>query len=133
MLKVTTILLLVLGSWLMPGSRAQATTAIQVVATDPPGEMVTLGRNHSFYLHLRYQTAQPVQIWARPYFHGKAVHAGSNPSRVYPAGSGEAIGWFFLFKPGTEVDEVRITAGDGSLGGTPVTAVYRVQITGSDG
>ena len=30
------------------------------------------------------------------------------------------------------MDEVLITAGDGSLGGTPVAAVYRVQITGSD-
>jgi len=132
MLKATTILLLVLGTWLSPGSRAHATTTVQIVSTDPPGEAVTLGSNQTFHLHLRYQTDQPVQIWARPYFRGKAVHAGSNPSRVYPAGSGEAIGWFFLFKPGTEVDEVRIAAGDGSLKGTPVVATYPLKVTGGD-
>ncbi|MDE2466474.1 MAG: hypothetical protein KGO02_22595 [Alphaproteobacteria bacterium] len=38
---------------------------------------------------------QPVHIWARPYFQGKPTKAGSNPSRVYPAGNGEALGWFF--------------------------------------
>jgi hypothetical protein len=132
MLKATTILLLVLGTWLSPGSRAHATTIVQIVSTDPPGDVVTLGSNQSFYLHLRYQTDQPVQIWARPYFHGKPAHAGSNPSRVYPAGSGEAIGWFFLFKPGTEVDEVRIAAGDGSLKGTPLVATYPVKVRGGD-
>jgi hypothetical protein len=132
MLRVTKILFLVLGTWLVAGSRAHATTTVHVVSTDPPGDVVTLGSNQNFYLHLHYQTDRPVQIWARPYFHGKAVHAGSNPSRVYPAGSGEALGWFFLFKPGTQVDEVRITAGDGSLGGTPVVAVYPVRVTAGD-
>lgn len=51
---------------------------------------------------------------------------------MYPAGSGEALGWFFLFKPGTQVDEVRITAGDSSSVRTSVIAVYPVQVTGGD-
>jgi len=132
MRRVTTILALVLDIWLGAATGAHATTTVQVVATDPPGDVVTLGRNQNFYVHLHYQSDQPVRIWARPYFHGEAAHAGSNPSRVYPAGSGEALGWFFLFKPGTQVDEVRISAGDGSLGGTSVVAAYPVQVTGGD-
>lgn len=130
--RVTTMLFLVIGIWLDVAFSAHATTTVHVVATDPPGSVVTLGSNQSFYLHLNYQSDQPVQIWAQPYFHGKTVNAGSNPSRVYPVGSGEALGWFFLFKPGTQVDEVRITAGDGSLGGTPLVTTYPVQITGSN-
>jgi len=131
LLRVTTVLLLALGGWL-GAAGARAATEVQLVATDPPGDVVTLGRNQNFYLHLRYQADQPVQIWARPYFQGKAVNAGSNPSRVYPAGSGEALGWFFLFKPGTQVDEVRVSAGDGSVKGTPVVATYPLQVTGGD-
>lgn len=130
--KMTTISFLALGIWLGAATSVHATTTVQVAETDPPGDVVTLSRNQSFYLHLRYQTDQPVHIWARPYFQGKVVDAGSNPSRVYPVGSGEALGWFFLFKPGTQVDEVRITAGDGSLARTPVVATYAVQITGGD-
>ena len=130
--KVTTILALVLGISLQPGGHARAETTVQVVATDPPGDAVTLGHNQNFYLHLRYHADQPVQIWARPYFRGRDVQAGSNPSRTYPAGNGEALGWFFLFKPGTQVDEVRISAGDGTLAGTSVIAVYPVQLIGDD-
>ena len=129
---MTTALLFVLGVWLGADISARAATTVQVVETDPPGDVVTLRSNQNFYLHLNYQTDKPVQIWARPYFHGKAVNAGSNPSRTYPVGSGEALGWFFLFEPGTQVDEVRISAGDGSLGGTPVVAAYPVQVTGGD-
>lgn len=129
---VTKVLFLVLGLWLGAATGARATTTVQVVATDPPGDVVTLGRNQSFYLHLHYRADQPTRIWAQPYFRGKTVDAGSNPSRVYPAGSGEALGWFFLFKPGTQVDEVRISAGDGSVGGNSVVATYPVQVTGGD-
>ena len=111
---------------------AQATTNVEVQGTWPAGDSITLGRNQNFYLHLHYTSDQPVQIWARPYFHGKPANAGSNPSRVYPAGSGEALGWFFLFDPGTQVDEVRISAGDGSYNRTPVVATWRVSITGGD-
>lgn len=111
---------------------ARAQTQVQVLETWPAGDSITLGQNQNFYLHLHYTSDQPEHIWARPYFQGKPANAGSNPSRVYPAGSGEALGWFFLFDPGTQVDEVRITAGDGSTHGTPVVATYPVSITGGD-
>ena len=132
MLGVTKILLFSVCLWLGAADRAHATTSVELVATDPSGEVITLGSNQNFHLHLRYQSDQPVQIWARPYYRGEAANAGSNPSRVYAAGSGEALGWFFLFEPDARVDEVRISAGDGSLDGTPVVAVYPVQINGGD-
>lgn len=130
MRKVTKVLFLPPCIWLGAATFAQAATTVRVVSTDPPGEVVTLGRNQNFYLHLQYETDAPVQIWVRPYFHGEVADAGTNPSRVYPAGSGEALGWFFLFKPGTQVDEVRISAGNGSRDGTPVVVVYPVTLTG---
>lgn len=111
---------------------ARAQTQVQVTETWPAGDSITLGNGQNFYLHLHYTSDQPVQIWARPYFQGKPANAGSNPSRVYPAGSGDALGWFFLFDPGTQVDEVRISAGDGSYTRTPVVATYPVSITGGD-
>ena len=111
---------------------ALAQTQVQVLETWPSGDHVTLGKNQNFYLHLHYASDQPVHIWARPYFHGEPAKAGSNPSRAYPAGSGNALGWFFLFDPGTQVDEVRISAGDGSYNHTPVVATVPVSITGGD-
>jgi hypothetical protein len=110
----------------------RATTTVQVIATDPPGENVTLARNQDFYVHLRYHSDRPVRIWAHPFFLGAPAEAGSNPSPEYPAGSGEALGWFFLINAAAQVDEVRISASDGSLDRTPVVATYRVQISGGD-
>jgi hypothetical protein len=107
---------------------ACAATQVQVLETFPSGATVVLGSNQHFYLHLHYETDRPVQIWVRTYFHGKKVNAGNSPSMVYPTGSGDALGWFFLFNPGDQVDEVQIVAGDGSYGGTPVVATWPVQV-----
>ena len=109
----------------------QAPVRVKVIGTYPAGDAVTLGRDQNFYLHLAYSSDHPVKIWARPYLDGKPAHAGSHPSRSYPAGSGEALGWFFLSDPAARVDEVRISAGDGTFGGTHVVAVYPVSVTGS--
>ena len=110
---------------------AHAETTVEVVGTWPAGDEVTLDRNQTFYLHLRYTSDGPVQIWARPYFQGQPADAGSNPSRTYPMGSGEALGWFFL-DSGAQVDEVRISAGDGSTKGTHVVATDLIAVTGGD-
>lgn len=111
---------------------AQADTQVELLDTWPAGDTVTLHRNQNFYLHLRYGSDKPVHIWARPYFDGTPVKAGSNPSRIYPAGGGEALGWFFLFDPGAQVDEIRIMAGDGTLNDTPVVATFPVAVTRDD-
>lgn len=109
---------------------ARAETTARVLETYPAGDVITLGKNQSFYLRIGYSTDKPVRIWARPFFQGSEVAAGSNPSHVY-SGSGEALGWFFFMEPGKQVDEVRIRAGDGSRDGTRVVATYPVRITGS--
>jgi hypothetical protein len=123
------ILLIALGAMFCSVESARATTSVQVLATDPSGDSVTLARNQNFYLHLHYQSDRPVGIWVQPYFQGKPADAGSNPSGTWPAGSGEAFGWFFLNTPGARVDEVRISAGDGSINGTHVVATYPVQVS----
>jgi hypothetical protein len=124
--------LLLFAMALAAAAGAHAGTEVRVLATYPEGSYVTLGRNQNFYLRIGYTTTdEAVRIWARPYFEGREVNAGSNPSRSYN-GKGEALGWFFLMEPGAMVDEVRITAGDGSRDGTHLVATYKVRVTGSD-
>lgn len=110
---------------------ARAETTARVLASHPAGDVATLARNQTFYVRIGYSTDEPVRIWARPWFEGAEVDAGSNPSRVY-TGSGEALGWFFFMEPGKEVDEIRITAGDGTSSGTRLVATHPVRIIGSD-
>jgi hypothetical protein len=110
---------------------ARAETEVRVLATHPAGNPLTLARNQTFFVHIGYTTDEPVSIWARPFFRGREVTAGSNPSRSH-TGSGETLGWFFFMEPGKQVDEVRITAGDGSQAGTRLIATHPVRITGSD-
>jgi hypothetical protein len=118
---------------LLAAGRAAAETTIRVLDTEPAGTAVTLGRNESFYLRLAYATDTPVRIWANPYFEGRAVNAGTNPSRLYE-GEGEALAWFFfLGEPGGRVDEIRITAGDGSIDGTREVLRWPVRVTAGSG
>ena len=107
-----------------------AASTVEVLDTYPSGEAVTLNRNQNFYLHLHYTTDVPIVIWARPYFHGEPVNAGSNGSFKY-TDSGEALGWFFFLSKDAEVDEIRIAAGDGSKNGTPVVVTYAVRLVGN--
>jgi hypothetical protein len=109
---------------------AHAVSTVEILDTYPSGETVTLNRNQNFYLHLRYSTDRPIVIWARPYFHGRPVNAGSNGSFRY-TDSGEALGWFFLQSQDAEVDEIRIQAGDGSQSGTPVVLTYPIRLIGN--
>lgn len=110
---------------------ARGDTEVRVLATHPAGDPVTLARNQTFYLHLGYTTDEPVSIWARPFFQGREVTAGSNPSRSH-TGSGETLGWFFFMEPGKQIDEIRITAGNGTDRGTRLIATHPVRIAGSD-
>lgn len=118
---------------LLLASAAQAATRVEVVATWPTGSELQLGANQHYYVQLHYTSDKPVHIWLRPYFEGEAANAGSHPSRVYPAGEGEALGWFFLSNDSVQVDEIRIRAGDGSPRGTQEVASYPVRITGGGG
>jgi len=109
----------------------EASATVEVLETYPAGPEVTLGRNENFYLRLRYDTDHPIGIWARPYFKGQPANAGTNGSYSY-SGNGEALGWFFFSGNRGEVDEIRITAGDGSIAGTPVVLTYPVHVVPSE-
>jgi hypothetical protein len=121
--------LLALTAWFGPTCAAHADTTVRVVETWPPGDDVVLGRNQNFYLRLAYDADKPVGIWVTPYFHGQRVNVGSSPSQTY-SGSGETFGWFFFMRLGDEVDEIRITAGDGSTNNTPVVTTWRGHVAG---
>jgi hypothetical protein len=108
---------------------AGAATTVEVLDTEPANRTATLGAGQTFYMRIAYSTDTPVRIWARPYFEGREVNAGSNPSRVHE-GEGETLGWFFfLGEPGQRVDEIRITVGDGSEAGTYELERLQVRIT----
>lgn len=126
-MRILAIVACALAAWLASAS-AHAQTRVELLGTWPTGDAVTLHNGQNFYLHLRYTSDQPVHIWVQPYFEGKPVHAGTNTSRTYPAGTGEALGWFFLFDAGAQVDSVQIKAGDGSTARTPVVATFPVSV-----
>lgn len=115
---------------LLASFAANAATTVEVLDTYPSGSSVRLAPNETFYIRLRFETDEPIKIWARPYFRGEPVRAGSNPSYVY-TGSGEALGWFFLFDESGAVDEIRISTGDGSIDGTHVALTYPIEVEGS--
>lgn len=108
---------------------AHAATTVRVLETYPAGTDISLPNNQNFRLRLAYTTDTPIGIWIQPFFQGRRVpDAGTSPSMQY-AGEGEAVAWFFFMKPGEEVDEIRITAGDGRT--NPVVATYRVHVVGT--
>jgi hypothetical protein len=121
--------LLLLAAALGLSGQARAAPTVRVLETWPAGDRITLARNQNFNLRLAYSSDQPVGIWVRPYFRGQPANAGTSPSPRY-TGDGEMLAWFFLMQPGDEVDEIRITAGDGRVQSTPVVATYRVHVIG---
>lgn len=121
--------LLLLAAALGLAGQARAAPTVRVLDTWPAGDRVTLARNQDFNLRLAYSSDQPVGISVRPYFRGEPADAGTSPSPRY-TGDGEMLAWFFPMQPGAEVDEIRITAGDGRVQSTPVVATYRVHVVG---
>lgn len=108
--------------------RAQAAAApvVELRETFPPGPEIRVPPNATVYLRIGYSAPAPVHLWARPYFRGRPAEAGSSPSLQY-SGDGETLGFFFLFKPG-QVDEVRVSAGDGRPASTPEIARWPLSV-----
>ena len=100
--------LLVAFLGLLPLQIVRAAATVEVLETYPAGTQLSLPSGQSYYLRLRYETDAATNLWVRPYLRGKPAKAGSNPSFTYPAGSGEALGWFFLTSPGNAADEIEI-------------------------
>ncbi|HEY0877029.1 MAG TPA: hypothetical protein VGE10_01125 [Zeimonas sp.] len=98
-----------------------------MIETWPPGDRVVLACNQRLPLRSAYASDEPIGIWVKPYFRGKPARAGTSPSPRH-SGSGETSAWFFLMEPEAEVDEIRITAGDGGVNTTPVVATHRVRV-----
>ncbi len=112
------------------GNNAYASAQIEVLDTYPAGSDVTLNRNQTFYVHLRYSTDHPIHIWVRPYFHGQPARAGTNGSFTY-TDSGEALGWFFMISNMGEVDEIRVETDELTSDGSTVLT-YPVHVVGSE-
>jgi hypothetical protein len=105
------VLMVLLLCLLTTAGAALAESSARIIETQP-STSTTLGQNQSFYVRVEYQTDEPINLWARPFFNGKEVErAMSNASSRY-LGSGEALGWFELIDAGA-VDEIRIKAGGG--------------------
>jgi hypothetical protein len=90
---------------------AAAAASVEVLESFPAGTSLRLPDGQSYYVRLNYTIDGPMQLFVRPYLRGQPANAGSNPSLLYPRGSGEAFGWFFLMNPGDAVDEIRIESG----------------------
>jgi len=116
---------------LVPAGWAGAATTVRVIETWPAGDPVTLARHQNYYLRLAWSSDEPVGIWVEPFHRGRPVSAGTSTSLRY-SGEGETFVSFFLWKPGDEVDEGRITAGDGRVNGTPVVATRAVHVVQGD-
>lgn len=118
---------IVLVLLLHPVEWAGAATTVRVVETWPAADPAMLAHGQSYYLRLAWSSDTPVGIWVKPFHRDKPVRAGTSTSVRY-AGQGEAFVSFFLGKPGDEVDEIRIIAGDGAVNSTPVVATHAVHV-----
>ena len=87
---------------------------LEIAATDPPSPAV-LHADDEVYVRVRYQSDAPLRIWVRPYLHDAPAAAMSGGSPVYPAGAGEAFGWFSFGGRGT-VDAIHVQAAAANSG-----------------
>ena len=89
---------------------AHAATQVEVVGTYPAGDAVTLAATRiSIFTCTTPATGAHLGTAVLRVRDGQR---GQQPLTRVPGGSGEAVGWFFLFDPGMQVDEIRIGAGD---------------------
>ncbi|HEY4128909.1 MAG TPA: hypothetical protein VGN70_12735 [Gammaproteobacteria bacterium] len=85
---------------------ADPQTTVSIVGMDPPSPAL-LHSNDDVYVHLHYTSDAPIKIWARPFSAGTAAGAISSSSPVYPAGEGDAFGWFSCSKA-CSVDSIHV-------------------------
>lgn len=122
------IIILGLIAWLLCAlAPARAQTTVKLLGTFPEGSDIAVPTGETVYVRVAYDAPKPTRIWVRPYYQGKDVSAGSGPSPLYQ-GKGELLGFFFLTRPG-HVDALRVTAGDGSVGGTTEIARWPIRVS----
>ncbi|HVP34812.1 MAG TPA: hypothetical protein VMT09_14285 [Steroidobacteraceae bacterium] len=96
------------------GADGQPQVTLSIVGTDPESP-ATLHGNDNVYVHVHYSASAPVKIWVRPCFKGRSAGAMTMGSPVYPAGEGEAFGWF-AFRGAGQVDSIHLQVATGSSG-----------------
>lgn len=93
---------------------ANPTVTVILVETDPVSPAVLHGSDN-VYVHVHYNADAPVRIWVRPYLHGAAAGAMTMGSPLYPAGEGEAFGWF-AFRETRRVDSIHVQVASADSG-----------------
>lgn len=83
---------------------------LEVTATDPAGGG-RLPPNRTFYLKVHYDSPQPLRLKATGMLGGKKVQDITNPSPVYPAGTGDGLVWI-SYRTSTRIDAVQVSASD---------------------
>ncbi len=105
---------------------------VKAIGTSPESP-AKLAAQEALYVHITYQSEQPLRFQATGWFHGtKKANFMTNPSPVYPAGAGEAVAWMAA-DPGAQIDELRVVVYDAawkqlSEVPLPVTAAWHVGI-----
>lgn len=85
---------------------AQTPPVVRVTGVTPdPGSVLASGQN--LYARVTYESDRPLRLQAAGYLGSvKQSELATNPSPVFPAGSGEAVVWVFG-QPGARIDELR--------------------------
>src|SRR5690606_33468832 len=77
-------LFLLLGLLLSATAGVRATIKVEVLEAWPPGDAVVLSTQDSYFLHMAYETDQPVGFWVSAWYRGQQVkRVGSSPSTRY--------------------------------------------------
>ncbi len=119
-------ILLLLGWLLCAAMPARAQASVELLETFPAGNAIEVQPDKTVYLRVAYRIDRPARIWVRPYYRGEPAQAGTNPSFEY-SGSGELLAWFFL-EPGAQVDEIRVSVGNGNPDRTPEIARWPLRV-----
>ncbi len=116
----TVLFAFVAGATGTASAAAAPQVMLEIVATDPPSPAL-LHANDTVYVRVHYQSDASVRIWVRPYLRGAPAAAMSNGSPLYPAGAGEALGWF-SFEGRGAVDAIHVQAAAANSGHPSVDA-----------
>ena len=89
LLPVALLACMPVGCW----AAEPPSAAVSIAEMDPASPAVLHG-DDDVYVHVHYTSDAPIKIWVRPFTDGAASPAMTMGSLVYPAGEGEAFGWF---------------------------------------
>lgn len=106
--------------------QAQAAVSVDIGRQFPADGVIATDKG--FYVELDYTADEATYLWLRPWYQGREVRTGSNPSPLHAPGAGKALGWFFLHGDGARADSIQVLAGDGQPGNTREVARFPVDV-----